>query len=151
MRFQWASKVENQCIRSPCRAGMNEGHPDLPCSAPPSNILRCLLHVLGLLLISERWYQNLGSCSWAVEEWTPWTHRQQASKVFIKGKQIALRAVAKGEKSPLSLLSYRGFYSLNVGRVPMWGPERCGFLPAALPSYLYQSLSNRILGVELSC
>ena len=32
----------------------------------------------------------------------------------------------------------------------MWGPERGGFLPLALPSYLYQSFSNGVLGVEMS-
>ena len=31
----------------------------------------------------------------------------------------------------------------------MWGPERCGFLPLALPNYLDQSLSNRPFMVSL--
>ena len=48
----------------------------------------------------------------AVEEWTPRTHRQQASKVFIKGKQTAPRERGEkrgerggGRRVPLSLLS----------------------------------------------
>ena len=32
----------------------------------------------------------------------------------------------------------------------MWGPERCGFLPLALRSYLHQSLASMGLGVETS-
>ena len=40
---------------------------------------------------------------------------QAANKVFIKGKQIAPRVPGSGEKSPLSLLSYRGFCSLKLG------------------------------------
>ena len=80
----------------------------------------------------------------AVEEWTPeHTGSKQASKVFIKEKQIAPRAAGRGKKSPLSLLSFRGFYSLKMGgALPMWGLERCDFLPLALRNYLYQSLSN---------
>lgn len=39
----------------------------------------------------------------------------QASKVFIKGKQIAPRAAGRGKKSPLSLLSFRDFNSLKLG------------------------------------
>lgn len=35
-----------------------------------------------------------------VEEWTPRTHRQQASKVFIKGKQTAPRVAVRWEKRP---------------------------------------------------
>ena len=42
-----------------------------------------------------------------------YTHRQQASKVFKKEKQIAPRTGWEGEKSPLSLLSFRGFYFLK--------------------------------------
>ena len=38
----------------------------------------------------------------------------------------------EGEEESPSLLSYRGFYPLKMG-VPTWGPERCGFLPLALP------------------
>jgi len=72
----------------------------------------------------------------------PQTHRQQASKVFIKEKQI-------GEKSSLSLLSYRGLYSLRMGGYQR-GVQKDGFLPLALFNYLYQSLSGRVLGVEMS-
>ena len=69
------------------------------------------------------------------------------SKVFIKGKQIAPGAARSGKKSPL--LYY--VYLLKMGRVPTWGPERCVFfLPLALFNYPYQSLSNRVLGVEMS-
>ena len=48
----------------------------------------------------------------------------------------------EGEEESPSLLSYRGFYPLKMG-VPTWGPERCGFLPLALSSYLDQPLSSR--------
>ena len=36
-------------------------------------------------------------------------------KSLLKGKQIALRVAGTGERSPLSLLSYRGFNSLKLG------------------------------------
>ena len=36
----------------------------------------------------------------AAEEWTPWTYRQQASKVFLTGKQIAPRAAGRGGEEP---------------------------------------------------
>ena len=36
----------------------------------------------------------------------------RASKLFIKGKQIAPRVAGRGKKSPLSLLSYGGFLFL---------------------------------------
>ena len=49
------------------------------------------------------------------EERTSQTHWQQASKVFITGKQIASRTAGSGEKSPLSLLSYGAFYPLKMG------------------------------------
>ena len=81
----------------------------------------------------------------AAKEWTLRTHRQQASKAFITGKQIAPRAAGRGEESLPPLLSYGGFYPLKMGGIPTWGPERCGLLPLGLPSYLYQSLSNRSL------
>ena len=48
----------------------------------------------------------------------------------------------RGEEPP-SPLSYSGDYPLKMRGVPMWGPERCGFLPLALPNYLYQSLFKR--------
>ena len=83
----------------------------------------------------------------AVEEWPLRIHRQLASKVPLKGKQMAPRAARSREKSPRSLLSCRAFYLLKVGRVPTWGPERCGFLPLALLNYLYQSLCNRAFRV----
>ena len=97
-----------------------------------------------ILLMLESCYQNPGSC------WRSWrmnfVNTQAAGKqVFFTGKQIAPRTAGRGRRAPLSLLSYRGFYPLKRGMVPTWGPERCGFLPLALPSYLYQSLSNRDL------
>ena len=36
----------------------------------------------------------------AHEEWTSWTHTQQASKVFITGKQIVPQTAGRGKKSP---------------------------------------------------
>ena len=76
----------------------------------------------------------------AMEEWTLQTHRQQASKVFIKEKQIAPRTAGMGEKSPCSLLSYRGFYPLkmgggtNVGSRKMWlSPISLTQLPVSVP------------------
>ena len=69
-----------------------------------------------------------------------------SSNTQAASKQIAPRTAGVGwggeEPSPHCLLSFRGFYLLKMGE-PMWGPERCGFLPLALLSYLYQSLSNR--------
>ena len=53
--------------------------------------------------VPKRWYQQESESGFlftAVEEWTPWTHRQQARKVFIKQKQIAPRAAGRGEKIP---------------------------------------------------
>ena len=49
---------------------------------------------------------------------------KQASKVFIKGKQTAPRAAGSGEKSPLSLLSYRVFYSWKLGGGYQRGVQR---------------------------
>ena len=64
-----------------------------------------------------------------VEELTPHTGSKQA--VFMKGKQIAPRAAARGEKSPLSLLSYSGFYSLKMGGTNM-GSRKLWFSPIGL-------------------
>ena len=83
----------------------------------------------------------------AVEERTPRTHRQQASKVFIQGKQKAPGVTGRGEKSPLSLLSHRVFYLLKVGRGTKVGSRKMWFSPLDLFNYLYQSLSNRDFGV----
>ena len=76
--------------------------------------------------------------------------RQQASTVFTEGKKIATRVPGREEKYPPSPLSFRDFYLLKMGGVPTWGLENmCFFVclfvcfPLALPSYLYQSLSNR--------
>ena len=76
------------------------------------------------------------------EEWTSQTRRQQASQVFITEKQIAPRTAGRVEKNPLLYCSIGVFIPQGLV-VPMRGPERCGFLPLALPSYLHQSLSNR--------
>ena len=54
----------------------------------------------------------------AAEEWTSGTHRQQASQVFITGKQTAPRLGA--EKSPCFLLSYRDFYLQRGLEFPSW-------------------------------
>ena len=83
----------------------------------------------------------------AMEEWTLQTHRQQASKVFIKEKQIAPRTAGMGEKSPCSLLSYRGFYRLKI---PTWGPERCGFLHWTYSSTYISPCPIGVLGLEMS-
>ena len=99
---------------------------------------------------SSCWYWKDDTGIWVLihgsQRITSWTHRQQARKVFIKEKQIAPRTAGRGEKRPLSLPSYRGFYSLKMG-VPTWGPEKCAFFPLALLNYLYQSLSNRTFRV----
>ena len=68
----------------------------------------------------------------AVEECTLWTHRQQAIKVFIKEKQIAHGATGRGEKNPPSLLSYRDFYLLEVGRGTSVGSRKIWFSPSGL-------------------
>ena len=49
------------------------------------------------------------------EKWTSWTHRQQASKVFITEEQTAPRTAGRGKKNPPSLLSFRGFHPLKMG------------------------------------
>ena len=67
----------------------------------------------------------------AVKELTPQTHRQQASKVFIQGKQIAPRAAGRGRRVP-SLLSYKDFYLLNVGRGTNVGSRKMCFFPIGL-------------------
>ena len=70
-------------------------------------------------MMPERWYQNLGFLFTAVEEWTLWTHRQKASKIFIKGKQIAPRVTGRGEKStppnPLCTISWSHCILLHYG------------------------------------
>jgi len=53
----------------------------------------------------ERCYRNLGSCAL----------RQQASEVFITGKQTAPRIGWEREEESPHLLSYKGFYPLNMG------------------------------------
>ena len=93
----------------------------------------------------ERCYWNPGSCSRSQGMNFVNTQAACKKKVFITGKQRAPRTAGRGKKSTPSLpllLSYRDFYSLTMG-LPMWDSERCGFLPLALPIYLYQSLSNR--------
>ena len=57
---------------------------------------------------------------------------QAAINVFIKGKLIAPRVAGRGEKSPLSLLSYRGFYLLKVGRGTKVGFRKMWFSPIGL-------------------
>ena len=73
-------------------------------------------------------------------------NRQQAGNILITGRllppSVSPIDTGRGEEASPSLLSYRGFYPLKMG-VPTWGPEEYGFLPLALPSYLYQPLSNR--------
>ena len=69
------------------------------------------------VVMPERCYLNLGSCSYSQRMNSTNTQAagKQASKVFIKGKQIAPRAAGSGEKRPPSLLSYRDFLSLKDG------------------------------------
>ena len=74
-------------------------------------------------------------------------HKHTGSK---QAKSLLQESKQHPEMKSPPPLSYRDFYPLKMGGVPMWGPERCGFLLLALPSYLYQSLSNRCLGVEMS-
>ena len=69
-----------------------------------------IMEIRGPALIAES-----GFLFTAVQERTWQTHRQQASKVFIKGKQMAPRDVGRGEEPP-SLLSLRDF--------PLKGEER---------------------------
>ena len=81
-----------------------------------------------------------GSCSWSQR--MNLVNIQAASKqsLYYRKANSSQDSWEAEEKSP-SLLSYRVFYPLKMG-VPLRGPERCDFLPLALPSYLYQSLSN---------
>ena len=79
-----------------------------------------------------------------------YTKQAFIKKIFFSSKQSLYYKKAnssqdcwEGGEDPRSLLSYRGFYPLKMGVVPTWSPERCGFLPLALFSYPYQSLSNR--------
>ena len=56
----------------------------------------------------------------------------QASKVFIKVKQIAPRDAGSGEKSSRALLSYRGFYPLKMGAGTNLGSIKMWFSPIGL-------------------
>ena len=58
-------------------------------------------------------------------------HMQQASKVFITGKQIAPRTPGRGEEEYPSLLSYRGLYPLKMGGANM-GSRKMWFSPIGL-------------------
>ena len=71
------------------------------------------------------------------------TGNKQAKSLLQESKELP-ELLGAGRRDPCSLLSYRGFYPLKMEGVPMWGPERCGFL-LALFNYLHQSLSNRDL------
>ena len=61
------------------------------------------------------------------------TGNKQAKALLWESKKLPGH-LGEGRRAPFSL-SYRGFY-LKDGRVPTWCPERCGFLPLALPKYL---------------
>ena len=66
-------------------------------------------------------------------------------KSLLKESKQLPGLLGGGEELP-SLLSYRDFYLLKVGKGINRGvPERCSFLPLTLFNYLYQSLSNRVL------
>ena len=98
---------------------------------------KCLKNVPGREpspMLPERWYQNLGSCSWNRTKLHEHTGSKQA-KVFITGAQIAPsqhRHWGGGGRVTFSIVP-RGFYFLKTG-VPTWGPDNQFFFPLALPS-----------------
>ena len=85
----------------------------------------------------------------AAEEWTSQTHRQQASKVFITRKQKAPRAAGRGEKSPSSRLSYRGFYPLKMGGYHR-GVQKWVFSHWPCPVTYISPCPIGVLGAEMS-
>ena len=136
----------------------------------PSHV--CKLHIPQFKAMLDLWHTDWGQGSnplphryWrlkdvtgiqvlvhALKEWTPKTHRQQASKVFIIGTQIAPRAPGSGEKSPRSLLSYRGFYPLKTGGGYQHGVQKDVVFSYWPCPVTYISLCPvGFLGVEISC
>ena len=77
---------------------------------------RFLLLIFLVTMIPERWYRNPGSYSWqSKNELCEHTGSKQASKVFIKEKQMAPRTAGSREKSlPFSII-LQGFLSLKGG------------------------------------
>ena len=61
----------------------------------------------------------------AVEEWTSWTHRQQAKSLLQESKELP-GLLGGGRRAP-TLYCLTGVLSLKDGGVPTWGPERCVF------------------------
>ena len=86
----------------------------------------------------------------AVKKWTLWPHRQQASKVFITGKQIPPRDPGRGKKSVLPQLSYRGFYSLKMGGYQHGVHKEVVFFHWPCSITYISPCSIGVLGVEIS-
>ena len=80
--------------------------------------------VLRLSLIPERWYWNLGSCSCQSKDELHKHIGSKQVKSLLKKSKIAPWNAGSGEKSPPSLLSYRDFYLLNVGRGTDMGVQK---------------------------
>ena len=96
-------------------------------------------------MMLERCYWNLGSCSCSGRINLENTRAASKQSLYYRKANSSQGCWEVGEEHP-SLFSYRGFHPLNMGGgLLTLGSERCGFLPLALPNYLYQSLSNRSL------
>ena len=100
-------------------------------------------------LMPERCYQNPSSCSRS-PRMNFQTHRQQASKAFITGKQIASRTAGRGRRAPPSLLFYRFSFSFKDGGYQHGVQKDVVFSHWPCPITYISPCPIGVLGVEMS-